>query len=224
MFKDGSKDQKSKVISLKNPVKSPLGFLAKISPSSTAIGSKDVLGNSSGSLQLTQKQKFENFLTYKKRLSRLAIMQGLHYYEVFLKFKENQFSLDEEVNEIYRTIVYFYKRMLFSGKYGENKKNKKLDEKFVRMSIMNAICYKGEIDAYIKKHLKKSFTLYRLNSTVRAGLRAAIYEVLYSKKPNYKIIVSEYTGLVANSISQEKEVAFFNAILDKIAKEKQNEK
>ncbi len=166
-----------------------------------------------------KKQKFEFFLTQRKRFSRLAGMQGLYFYEQFAKFNNIPYTFEEEVNEVYRTIIYFYKRFFFHEKYGTNKKNKKLEEKFVRKSILYYISNKEKVDGYIKKYLAKNWRISRLSAPVRAGLRCAIVESIISSKKQFKLIVSEYTDLIANTITEQKEIAFFNAILDNIIKE-----
>jgi transcription termination factor NusB len=167
-----------------------------------------------------KKRKFENFLTYRKRLTRLSIAQSLYFHEQFLNFSTIKLNLEEEVNEVYRVTICFYKRMFFTdGKYGDNKKNKKLDERFLRNIIRGYIERKESIDSYIIKHIHPKWRLSSLNAVVRAGLRSAICEALLVMNPNYKIISSEYTSLIAGCITEDKEVAFFNAILDKILKE-----
>lgn len=168
---------------------------------------------------LTQKQKFENFLTYRKRLSRLASVQGIHFYEQFKLFNEEDFTVEGEINEVYRVIIFFYKKYFFPEKYGDSKKTKRLDEKFVRTILGKTITNIDLIDSYIKKRLKKGWNIKRLNSVVRAGLRVAVSEILFTGKPNLKIIASEYTDIISFSIVDLKEVAFFNAVLDNIIKD-----
>ncbi len=169
-----------------------------------------------------KKERFENFLTQRKRLSRLAITQGIFFCEQLLSFNNQDFTLDETINEVYRVVIYFYKRMFFHNKYGDNAKNKKLEERFIRNVIKYYIVNAQEVDLLITKYLAKKWRLNRLNSVIRAGLRGAISEVLHAKKRQYKIIISEYTSLISTSIVLEKEVDFFNAILDNIMKEVQH--
>jgi transcription termination factor NusB len=173
---------------------------------------------------LTKKQKFENFLTYRKRLSRLSLSQAHYFHENFLKFNEETLNPEEEWNEIYRVIIFFYKKMFFIDKYGDNKKNKKLDEKFLRNGIKSYLSSREKVDGYISRNIKKNWCISKLNSVIRSSLRSAICEALFVKNPNFKIILSEYTGLVAASVVDEKEVAFFNAVLDNIIKEIKTEK
>jgi transcription termination factor NusB len=173
---------------------------------------------------LTKKQKFENFLTYRKRLSRLSLSQALYFYENFQKFNEETLNPEEEWNEVYRVIIFFYKKMFFIEKYGDNKKNKKLDEKFLRNGIKSYLSARERVDGYIIRNIKKNWRIGKLNAVIRSSLRSAICEALFAKNPNFKIILSEYTSLVSASVVDEKEVAFFNAVLDNIIKEIKTEK
>ncbi len=201
----------AKTITLKKPINPQTKIFAK--NENTQISSEE------GEMQASKKQKFESFLTYRKRLSRLAIVQGLYFYEQFSVFSKVPFTDEEKANEVYRTIIYFYKRMFFYEKYGTNKKNKKLEERFVRGIITYYVLNSEKIDNYIKKYLSKKWRISRLNSILRAGLRGAICEALFSHKKQFKLIICEYTDLVATTFLEEKEIAFFNAILDNIIKE-----
>ena len=202
----------TKTLTLKNPPIRHLKLLEQPNPQE----STEQAGEE------TKKQKFESFLTYRKRLSRLALVQGIFFYEQFVNFSKVEFTPQEKVNEAYRTIIYFYKRMFFHEKYGTNKKNKKLEERLVRNTISQYVLNSQKVDELISKFLSKRWKIEMLNSVVRAGLRGAVCEALFSKKKQYKLIVSEYTTLIAQISLEEKEIAFFNAILDNIIKDIQN--
>lgn len=202
----------SKIINLKSTNISPLDRLKRpVSPSK-------ILASNTPDSSL-KKQKFEAFLSYRKYLSRLALSQGLHFYETLNIIKDEEFTIEKEVNEIYRVIIYFYKKVFFQDKYGDNKKNKKLDEQFIRISILKFLKNKELIDSYIKNHINKKWCLNKLHSVIKSSLRAAICEAIYAKKVSHKIIVNEYTDIVANSVASKKEVDFFNAVLDSILKQ-----
>lgn len=170
----------------------------------------------------SKKQKFEFFLTYRKRLSRLAIVQSIFFYEQFTKFSKANFTQEEKANEAYRTIIYFYKRLFFYSNYGTNKKNKKLEERFVRKIITQYVLNSTLIDNQISKFLNKNWKLKYLNSILRATLRSAVCEALFSPKKQYTLLISEYTNLIATELSNKKEVDFCNAILDNIMKDIKN--
>lgn len=200
---------KSRTINFKTEVKSPI---EKLKAASYVL-------KASNAEELSKKQKFEAFLSYRKYLSRLALAQGLQFYETFKIINPEKLTIEEEINEIYRVIIYFYKKIFFPNKYGENKKNKKLEERFVRYSIGNYLKNKETVDTYIKNNISKKWHINRLNSVIRSVLRAAICEVLFAKKLSHKIIISEYTDIIAMSVSTKKEIDFFNAVLDSILKQ-----
>ena len=234
MFKDEPKERtvtNLKTIVLKRPAPAILEELQNRKFDTEKNINGNVSNNTNGNREddffentLTKKQKFENFLTYRKRLSRLSLSQALYFHENFQKFNEETLNPEEEWNEVYRVIIFFYKKMFFIEKYGDNKKNKKLDEKFLRNGIKSYLSSKEKVDGYIIRNIKKTWRISRLNAVIRSSLRAAICEALFVKNPNFKIILSEYTGLVAASVVDEKEVAFFNAVLDNIIKEIKTEK
>ena len=55
--------------------------------------------------------------------------------------------------------------------------------------------------------------------TLRAILRAAVYELLFTPDTPFKVVINEYIN-IAQSFYSEKEPEFLNAILDKVAKSK----
>lgn len=234
MFKDEPKERtvtNLKTIVLKRPAPAILEELQNRKFDTEKNINGNVSNNTNGNREddffentLTKKQKFENFLTYRKRLSRLSLSQALYFHENFQKFNEETLNPEEEWNEVYRVIIFFYKKMFFIEKYGDNKKNKKLDEKFLRNGIKSYLSSREKVDGYIIRNIKKTWRISRLNAVIRSSLRAAICEALFVKNPNFKIILSEYTGLVSASVVDEKEVAFFNAVLDNIIKEIKTEK
>ena len=205
-------DLKSRTIHLKIDTKPALERLRK------GFNVSSEVSNNVGDVS-SKKQKFEAFLSYRKYLSRLALSQALQFHETFKILNPEDLSFEEEVNEIYRVIIYFYKKIFLLNKYGDNKKNKKLEERFVRLNIINFLKNKELVDSYIKNNINKKWCLSKLNSVIRSSLRAAICEAVYSKKVSHKIIVNEYTDIVANSVATKKEVDFFNAVLDSIIKQ-----
>ena len=171
----------------------------------------------------TKKEKFESFLTHRRRLTRLALSQALYFYEQFSLFNEIKLdTIEEEMNEIYRVIIYFYKKMFFRDRYGDNKKNKKLEEKFIKQKLFYFLKNKQQIDKILINNIKKPWCLNKINFVIKATARACISEALSAKEFNFKIFASEYTGIVSQSASEEKEIAFFNGLIENCLKEIKN--
>lgn len=174
--------------------------------------------------QQVKKVKFEAFLTYRKRITRLSIVQSLYIYETFLLTDSAVSSVmfvnpvPQNINGIVRSIVGFYKEVFFEdGTYGTNIKNRKLDEIFLTNIVGGVLQNIMEIDSHIKRFLKTNWTVYGLDAVVRCILRCGVYELLYEHNTERKIIVSEYVNLV-RSFYNGPEVGFVNAILDNISK------
>lgn len=73
-----------------------------------------------------------------------------------------------------------------------------------------------EIDAAVTNCLAANWKLTRVDSIVRAILRAGAYEILARADVPGKVIIDEYVEL-ARGFEAEQEVPFINAALDKLA-------
>jgi N utilization substance protein B len=74
-----------------------------------------------------------------------------------------------------------------------------------------------EIDQHIKGALAEGWTMGRLDTTLRAILRAGTYELLARPDIPYEVVVNEYVGIAA-AFFTEKEPGFVNGILDHLAR------
>lgn len=76
----------------------------------------------------------------------------------------------------------------------------------------------AEIDKMIKKHLSESWSLERINKISLAILRISIYEMIYQKTVEPKIIIDEAVN-IAKIYGIDDSYKFINAVLDKISNE-----
>ena len=74
-----------------------------------------------------------------------------------------------------------------------------------------------ELDALISPCLTTEWTLDRLETIVRAILRAGAYEIVARPDVPTAVIINEYID-VAHAFYERSEVSFVNGVLDKIAK------
>ncbi len=74
------------------------------------------------------------------------------------------------------------------------------------------------IDQKISAHLDSKWKLARIDSVMRAILRAAAYELLYRADVPRKSVIDEYVRL-AHDFALAGETGMINAVLDKIARE-----
>lgn len=77
----------------------------------------------------------------------------------------------------------------------------------------------AEIDRIVQRVLSTDWPLKRMDATLRAIFRAAVYELIAQQKVPAKVIIDEYVG-IAHAFFQKDEPAFLNASLDRIARRK----
>ncbi|MEK7265056.1 MAG: transcription antitermination factor NusB [Pseudomonadota bacterium] len=92
------------------------------------------------------------------------------------------------------------------------------DEDFFIDLLRGVIRLQTKIDPQIEKRLAKSWTLARLDSTARAILRAAAYELIHRAETPAKAIINEYLEL-ANAFFGDEDPRFINAVLDAMARD-----
>ena len=177
---------------------------------------------------LNKKERFEQFLTYRKRLSRLALTQCCYLYEMEFLTSENNFNsesttlhLDKTINtdDVVRSVIFLYRNVFFYGRYGLINKKKKLEEKWINDCFTDIVKYINELDDIIRQHLSSKWTIYKLDPIVRAVLRSALYEMKYNPHLTKKLVVSEYVKLTTAFYEDPKVFGFINGILDSISKD-----
>lgn len=181
----------------------------------------DKLGNNSTDVEsvvrpnVDRQEEFDKFLTYRRRMARAAASQILAMAD-----NKNLLYIDpgaKEIHDIFTEVIYFYRNVVFSPKeYGWNRKNKKVDEICVYVLITGVMRNLEKIDDIIAGSLNTNWTVAKLDPTLRAILRCAVYEVL-NQEVKHAIVTSEYTTLAARFLSN-KSVGFVNAVLDNICK------
>jgi len=72
-----------------------------------------------------------------------------------------------------------------------------------------------EIDVAINEALAKGWTLTRIDSTLRAVLRAGVYELRRCKDIPVKVVINEYVN-VAHAFFEGDEPGVVNAVLDRL--------
>ncbi|HEY0283553.1 MAG TPA: transcription antitermination factor NusB [Rhizomicrobium sp.] len=93
------------------------------------------------------------------------------------------------------------------------------DEAFFSDIVRGVPHRQAEIDAAITKCLASDWRLSRVDSILRAILRAGAYELIGRADVPVKVIIDEYVDLSYAFFSGE-EPAFVNAALDKLARRK----
>jgi N utilization substance protein B len=88
---------------------------------------------------------------------------------------------------------------------------------FFRDLVQGVIAEQRKLDPLIDAALEKGWPLKRIETIIRAVLRAGAYEL--DKKPDIpaRVVVSEYVD-VAHAFVEREEVGMVNAVLDQLAR------
>lgn len=91
------------------------------------------------------------------------------------------------------------------------------DEAFFEDLVEGVIRHQDDIDARLDAQLPEKWPLRRLDMTLRALLRVAVYEITQRPDVPGRVVIDQYVNL-ANEFFEGKEPGIANAVLDKIAK------
>jgi N utilization substance protein B len=94
----------------------------------------------------------------------------------------------------------------------------KADASWFRSIVSGVVREQTRLDPLIGSALQDDWALSRLDSTVRAILRAGAFELLDRKDVPVAVIVTEYVE-IAQAFFEEDEPKLVNAVLDRIAKQ-----
>lgn len=105
----------------------------------------------------------------------------------------------------------------------ELKTSEKPEQIFAGLIISGTIQKIQEIDKLIESHLSASWSFERINKVTLAILRTGIYELIYQKDSEPKIVIDEAVN-IAKEYGTDDSYKFINAILDKISKDAKDKK
>lgn len=92
------------------------------------------------------------------------------------------------------------------------------DIQWFRAIIAGVVAEQKVLDPMIRQTLPDTWPLSRLDSTLRAILRAGVWELKNRKDVPVAVIVSEYVD-IAKAFFEAEEPKLVNALLDRLAKE-----
>ena len=93
------------------------------------------------------------------------------------------------------------------------------DIEFFKSIVEGVPAHQAEIDKAIAACLSESWTLARVDSILRAILRAACLELVARRDVPAKVVIDEYVGIAHDFFSGD-EPGFVNAALDRMAHRK----
>lgn len=96
------------------------------------------------------------------------------------------------------------------------------DEEFFTAIVNGVPQHQAEIDRAVAGSLSENWKLQRIDSILRAILRAATFELIARRDVPGKVVIDEYVEL-AHAFFNGDEPAFVNAVLDRLARRKRAE-
>jgi len=154
-----------------------------------------------------EKSRAEPALTSRQRrartVARLAAVQALYQMElagegvdtVITEFSNHRFDADIEGEPLAEA-----------------------DEAYFAAIVRGVVGHQRAIDESVKARLASNWRLERLDSTLRALLRAGAWELRESRDVPKEIVIDEYVEL-AKAFFDDSEAKFVNAALDGVARD-----
>ena len=138
----------------------------------------------------------------KRGAARLAAVQALYQMDV----------VGSGVLEI--TAEYEQFRL---GKEVDGAQYREADAQWFRAILAGVVENQKTVDPIIRQSLTEDWPLSRLDSTLRAILRAGVYELTQRSDVPVAVIVSEYVD-IAKAFYTEDEPKLVNAVLDRVSR------
>ena len=88
---------------------------------------------------------------------------------------------------------------------------------FFRDIVSGVVHEQRELDPLIDEALSKGWPLKRIETVLRAALRAGAYELIHRTDVPARVVVAEYADVVAALVERD-ETGMVNAVLDQLAR------
>lgn len=126
------------------------------------------------------------------------------------------YQMDLSGSDVGETLAQFSSRA--SGENFEDGQCGEADYRHLKEVVDGVVREQKAIDPAVDKILDKDWPLHRLDSTVRAILRAGAYELMFMERVPAKVAISEYVD-VADAFFGAEEPRFVNGVLNKLARQ-----
>lgn len=126
------------------------------------------------------------------------------------------YQMDISGSDVGETLAQFSSRA--SGENFEDGQCGEADYRHLKDVVDGVVREQKAIDPTVDKILDKNWPLHRLDSTVRAILRAAAYELMFMERVPAKVAISEYVD-VADAFFGAEEPRFVNGVLNELARQ-----
>lgn len=130
------------------------------------------------------------------------------------------YQMDLAGTDVGETLAQFSSRS--TGENFEDGECGEADYKHLKEVVDGVVREQKTIDPVVDDILDKSWPLHRLDSTVRAILRAGAYELMFMERVPARVAISEYVD-VADAFFEKEEPRFVNGVLDRLARQRRPE-
>lgn len=141
-------------------------------------------------------------LANKRGAARLAAVQALY-------------QMDVSGSGLLETTAEYESFRL--GKEVDGALYREADPQWFRAILSGVVENQKQVDPVIHDSLTQDWPLSRLDSTLRAILRAGVYELMKRGDVPVAVVVSEYVD-IAKAFYEEDEPKLVNAVLDRVAR------
>ena len=125
------------------------------------------------------------------------------------------YQMDIAGTDVGETLAQFSSRA--AGDDFEDGQCGEADYKHLREVVDGVVREQPTIDPAVDRILDSNWPLHRLDTTVRAILRAGAYELMFMEKVPARVAISEYVDVAAAFFGDE-EPKFVNGVLDRLAR------
>jgi transcription antitermination protein NusB len=126
------------------------------------------------------------------------------------------YQMDLSGSDVGETLAQFSSRA--SGENFEDGQCGEADYRHLKEVVDGVVREQMAIDPMVDKLLDKDWPLHRLDTTVRAILRAGAYELMFMERVPAKVAISEYVD-VADAFFGAEEPRFVNGVLNQLARQ-----
>ena len=141
-------------------------------------------------------------LPVAKSAARLGAVQALY-------------QMDIAAADLGETLAQFAARA--TGEDFENGQCGEADYKYLRDIVEGTVREQELIDVTLDKQLDKEWPIHRVNTILRAVLRAGAFEIIFKENVPAKVAINEYVN-VASAFFDKEEPAMANAVLNALAR------
>lgn len=136
--------------------------------------------------------------------SRLAAVQAL--YQMELSDQNSEAALKE-----------FLDHRL--GREIEGEQYAEADEKYFADLVRGVVSRQDEIDGALARVLKKDWSFDRIDSTMRAIMRASVFELIAKPDTPSKVIIHEYLTVATAFFEEGAEMSFLSGVLNRMSRD-----